>query len=415
MGLKTRIANVETLFNMMDGVQASNWQKEVVAEFREKHPEMDRDLDFCFEVLAGRHKLGYTMEDGDGTRWKDSYDQMCIEEFYSLFRTQDLSKLNLMHLWDIVPEEMIDFWCKLCNREYRLGYSNKAKMITNLSPMLAKKWPEERWRYKIPKGTYIFVQEKYDGNRSVWSDGHFFSRRGKEQRLDFDMDEFIGDHEPVIFDGEVITQRGDFNAASGAINSKYGDKDNLVYMIYDIIDPTMTYAMRQSLLDEFKETKRVKIAPILLQGQYNVDIFDKDIDNLLGKMVEEGAEGIMIRIATGKYENKRSLNLLKYKMVQSMDMLCTGFTYGTGKYEGMIGSLKVELTTHDNKHIVTYVGTGLKDYERDLDPALHFVGKILEVEYFEVCKNKDGEDGEYSLRFPRLKGIRTDKTTTSEY
>lgn len=413
MGLKVRLANVEALFDMMDGIQASNWQKGVVADFRENHPEMDRDLDFCFEVLAGKHKLGYTMEEGDSSRWRDSYDQMCIEEFYNLFITTDRTQYNIMRLWDIIPEEAVEFWCKLCNREYRLGYSNKAKMVTNLSPMLAKKWKDERWRFKN-KSPLIFIQEKYDGNRSIWCDGHFFSRRGKEQRLDFDMEEFLGDHEPLIFDGEVITQRGDFNAASGAINSKYGSKDNLVYMIYDIIDPTMTYAMRKLILDEFKDTERVKVAPILAKGQYEADLTDKEIDNYLGKMVEDGGEGIMIRIASGKYENKRSLNLLKYKMVQSMDLKCTGFTYGTGKYEGLLGSLKAELITQDGKHIVTYVGTGLKDHEREQDPQ-QFVGKILEVEYFEVCKNKEAGEDEYSLRFPRLKGIRTDKTTTSEY
>ena len=50
----------------------------------------------------------------------------------------------------------------LVNREFRLGYSNKQSMITNLSPMLAKKYPETF------KGEYTYyIQEKLDGNRCV--------------------------------------------------------------------------------------------------------------------------------------------------------------------------------------------------------------------------------------------------------
>lgn len=413
MRLTDRLSTIETLFEEMDGCQASNWQKGLIEKFRKDNPELNEDLDFCFEVLAGKHKLGYTMVEGEGFNWKEEFQTKTIKEFYQLFITTDRSQENLEELFELPPFLYASFWAKLCNREYRLGYSNKAAMVTNNSPMLAKKWTEERWRFK-QSHPYIFIQEKYDGNRSVWEKGVFMSRRGKVQRLDFDMKEFVGDHPGFTFDGEVITQRGDFNAASGAINSKYGSKDSLVYVIYDIIDPKLPYFVRKDMLDKFKDTQKVKVAPILAEGRYGIDITDKDIDALLGKMVADGAEGIMIRIGDANYENKRTHNLLKYKLVQSMDMLCTDFVPGTGKYEGMIGSLKVSIRTRDGKHIVTYVGTGLKDYERSLNPS-HFIGKIVEVEYFEVCKNKDGEEDLYSLRFPRFKGIRYDKTTTSEY
>ena len=38
-------------------------KKSLVAKFRANHPELDDDLDFCFEVLAGKHKLGFTVYD----------------------------------------------------------------------------------------------------------------------------------------------------------------------------------------------------------------------------------------------------------------------------------------------------------------------------------------------------------------
>ena len=52
--------------------------------------------------------------------------------------------------------------------------------------------------------------------------------------------------------------------------------------------------------------------------------------------------------------------------------------------------------------------------DRLLDPS-NFMGKILEVQYFEKSKNQEAGENEWSLRFPRLKGVRNDRTTTSEY
>lgn len=31
-----------------------------VTKFKAKYPNLNKDLEFCFEVLAGKHKLGYT-------------------------------------------------------------------------------------------------------------------------------------------------------------------------------------------------------------------------------------------------------------------------------------------------------------------------------------------------------------------
>ena len=95
-------------------------------------------------------------------------------------------------------------------------------------------------------------------------------------------------------------------------------------------------------------------------------------------------------------------------------MKCTDWIPGTGKYEGMIGSLKAELITDKGEHITAYIGSGLSDMDRLSDPS-NFIGKILEVQYFEKSKNQEAGENEWSLRFPRLKGVRNDRTTTSEY
>lgn len=434
MNLKERCDKIKFLFDSMDGEQASNWQKNVVEGFRKNWPILNDDLDFCFEVLAGKHKVGITFNikselssSGIKADIKENLLKLTIKEYYQNMQ-KGIAVMGTGYIQKAYEEDVmlelgiLTFMTPLINREYRLGYSNKAAMVTDKSPMLAKKWEEERYKIRNKK---IFIQEKYDGNRCIawFEEGkwRFQSRRGKEQKVFFDMDNFVWPvfgGSTLVFDGELITKRGDFSKASGIINSIDGAKDKLVYMIYDIIDPELTYEERKNQLAKFEDTEDVKVAPILAEGLYRPvtgqDI-DEAINKVLGEMVAIGGEGIMIRIGDSKYEpGKRSLALLKYKLVQSMDMLCTGFIPGTGKYEDMIGSLNVELKTDDGQHITTSVGTGLKDWERDLDPS-HFIGKIIEVEYFEKCQNQAAGPNEWSLRFPRFKGVRNDKTTTSSY
>lgn len=430
MNLIERCKIIEKLFNRMDGEQASNWQKEEVSNFRNLYPELNSDLDFCFEILAGMHKMGITAHYTNG-RGAFNIEELVInstiKDFYSIskqnFDEQGRTQLNIITYCKFLNQLGIDtFFVPLINREYRLGFSNKDAMITDKTPMLAKKWDEECSRFI---GKRIYVQEKYDGNRCIsWKENgewHFQSRRGKPLNVNFDMEGFAGNTK-LVFDGEVMTKRGDFNKASGIISSIDKDKDQLIYVIYDIIDPNYNYTNRQILLENFKDTEKVKVAPTLLSGVYignqpinrQEEVNDEMIYNLLLDMVENGGEGLIVRIGGGLYENKRSLNLLKYKLVQSMDMKCVDWIAGTGKYEGMIGSLKAELITDKGDHIVAYVGSGLSDEDRCKDPE-YFLGKILEVQYFEKSKNQGAGDNEWSLRFPRLKGVRNDKSTTSEY
>lgn len=429
MDLIERCKTIQILFDTMDGEQASNWQKGIVANFRKEHPELDKDLDFCFEVLAGKHKMGITAFPCY-LRVNSVFEKMVdstIEDFYltalNNFEYCGRTNENITNFCACITKmDLNSFLVPLINRSYRLGYSNKAAMITDKSPMLAKKWDEERYRFK---GKKIYIQEKYDGNRCVsWKENgvwKFQSRRGKPLKVNFDMESFAGDIGKV-FDGEVITKRGDFNKASGIISSKDNDKDQLTYVIYDIIDPNLTYEERKTILDGLKDTDKIKIAPTLASGIYVGasnpsgigQLTELEIYDILTDMVGQGGEGIIVRIADGYYQNKRSLNLLKYKLVQTMDMKCTGWIPGTGKYEGMIGSLKAELTTDKGEHITAYIGSGLSDEMRYWDHSC-FIGKILEVQYFEKSKNQEAGENEWSLRFPRLKGVRNDRTTTSEY
>lgn len=419
--LKDRVSIIEKLFNSMDGVQASNWQVQEVAAWRKANPELNEDLDFCFEVLAGKHKIGMTIRLISQLNGRplnpdvlNKLNNLTIKEYYTNIKN-NVAILGTGYVQQMYEEDcmlelgILDFMKPLINREYRLGYSNKQAMITDLSPMLAKKYPDDH----VAKEYYI--QEKLDGNRCIayYNNGkwNFQSRSGKVLKVDFDMS---WAPEDLVFDGEVMTlgKAGsrDFNKTSGAINGKYTDKSALHYYIYDIIDTSLTYEERWAILKEIDDTKDCTILPVL--GKVFVDwnpSKNQELDKLLDYIVDKGGEGVMLRDPNGTYEHKRSKNLLKYKKVKTMDLRVTGVLPGTGKYIGMIGSLECQ----DDEHtILVNVGSGLSDEDRMLSDEF-WLNKIVEVKYFDVCQS-DKKDVK-SLRFPRLKGIREDKNETSKY
>ena len=303
----------------------------------------------------------------------------------------------------------------LVNREYRLGYSNKASMITSYSPMLAKRYTDSVHEQ------YYYIQEKLDGNRCIahynfnTEEWEFTSRSGKPLKVKFDMSWANKGH---IFDGEVMTighaGSRDFTRTSGAINGKYTDKSALHYYIYDIVDEDLTYKQRKELLDDYMAISGImtntSILPVLDEIPVYVNPeYNWRLDEWLDKITAKGGEGIMLRDPDATYKcGKRTDALLKYKKIKTMDLRIVGWNEGNGKYTGAIGSFNCQ--TDDGKIKVSV--SGMPDWLHYSDPN-EYIGKIIEVAYFDESVNS--VTGQMSLRFPRLKCFRDDKTTTSIY
>ena len=418
MTLNERVTLIQTLFNGMDGLNASSFQIAQVKAFRLMHPELNDDLDFCFEVLAGKHKLGYsvyrylpahTLE-----TMRDSLTT--IKNFYEeILKTDDLSDRNIRVRCSCIPAVIQTFMIKLANREYRLGYTNRNNMVTDKHCMLAKTYPEH-----VREG-YYFVQEKLNGNRCIayYEDDQwkFLSRSQKPLNVDFDM---TGLDTTRTYDGEIMTRNKmgnrDFAATTGAINSKFGDKSNLIYFIYDILDDNIIYSDRWAELGLLigKTSDNVKILPVLgFVYVYPNPSYNYKLDAYLDQIVSKGGEGVMLRDPNATYHHSKHSGdrrpcLLKYKKTKTCDLRIVDWNEGKGKYYGMIGSFVCE----SDDGMVRVSVAGMIDAIRMSDP-MNWIGKIIEVAYFDTsqAKNKDV----ISLQFPRMKGVRDDKTETSMF
>ena len=411
---------LEQYFNQLSAVSSRLIKEEFVKQLKEKYPSIVSDLDFCFEVLAGKHKLGYTY------KWLTSkeldlklyekYEDYTIEQFVNeVLKNIPPTDEGIVLATAVTPPSVRYFMSNLVNREYRLGYSNKASMITSYSPMLAKRYTDSVHEQ------YYYIQEKLDGNRCIahynfnTEEWEFTSRSGKPLKVKFDMSWANKGH---IFDGEVMTighaGSRDFTRTSGAINGKYTDKSALHYYIYDIVDEDLTYKQRKELLDDYMAISGImtntSILPVLDEIPVYVNPeYNWRLDEWLDKITAKGGEGIMLRDPDATYKcGKRTDALLKYKKIKTMDLRIVGWNEGNGKYTGAIGSFNCQ--TDDGKIKVSV--SGMPDWLHYSDPN-EYIGKIIEVAYFDESVNS--VTGQMSLRFPRLKCFRDDKTTTSIY
>ena len=233
-----------------------------------------------------------------------------------------------------------------------------------------------------------------------------------------------------IFDGEILSKdqlknpsQENFNKLSGLVNSSELNKTQLIYMIFDLMIE-LPYLERSLILRGFcaeklqnSNSSNVRILPIL--DSCVPEELNEHVDYYLDLITSHGGEGVMINLGSAIYQHKRTNVLLKVKNVYTMDMVVKDVIPGTGKNEGLVGSLECMCSSpYGDEEYYCKVGSGLNDQQR-MEWAIHpekIIGKIVEVAYFSLSQDKVSRGGTlYSLRFPRLKRVREDKNETSVY
>ena len=270
-------------------------------------------------------------------------------------------------------------------------------------PMLAHSYVDSGKKIKYP----CFVQPKLDGLRCITSlykgDVRFQSRTGGEfmclSHLVAPLKRIFQKCPEMILDGELYTMEVPFEELAGLIKRKTcasADRDRLKlvhYHIYDIVDDTLPYRERLSLLDE--------MAPSFLTGLESVETHRvtgfEEAKQLFSHFVENGYEGIMLRNEEGMYRcNYRSYDLQKYKEFQEEEFPIVGFTQGKGRDEGTV--IWICQTTDGAEFSARPRGTVAMRREW-FEKAAFYIGKPLTVIFQGTSENG-------VPRFPVGKSIR---------
>lgn len=221
-----------------------------------------------------------------------------------------------------------------------------------------------------------WVSEKLDGVRAFWNGKNLLSRQGNI----FHAPEWFTSVLPeVALDGELWLERGEFEQVSGLVrrdSPNDADWREVKYMIFDMPKHAGNFDQRLNRLKAI--IAEINAPHIQLVEQFKVSshkILMKNLDDV----VEQGAEGLMLHLASSLYKSGRSDDLLKLKKHFDAEAVVIAHLPGKSKYEGMLGSMLVET----QEKIRFKIGSGFSDNERKNPPA---IGSTITYKYFGLTK-----------------------------
>ena len=320
-----------------------------------------------------------------------------------------------------------DLLAALICKDLSIGCDSKTinKEIPDLIPtfnvQLANKYFDKP---QFVEGKSFALTTKIDGGRiiALKENGQvsFYTRAGQKYEglvdLEDEMLRLMPDN--TCLDGEItLLVRGNLSSKEAykqtmkiVRQTTNMEKHGIKMLVFDYMSAEdfknqscrFDYSNRRAAVDLLFNTidfKYFELLPILYRGSDT-----NKITEILEEEIANGEEGIMINLLDAPYEFKRTNNLLKVKKMQTMDLEIIGFEAGEGRLAGTLGAI---LVRYKNGNIVK-VGSGFSDEIRDQiwEHQSDYLGKIVEIQYFEETTNADGGE---SLRFPIFKDFRPDK------
>lgn len=233
-------------------------------------------------------------------------------------------------------------------------------------PMLAEKWNDPKDKRvgikaiekAFASGKWVFVQPKLDGIRNIAVKDRMHSREGEERvscpHVFEQLKPVFEEFPELVFDGELYNHEyhDNFNKLQSLILQKKPGDDEIAesaekvqYHIYDVFSkdmPEIPFSARHQTLTDLIES-----GPILkVVETVQVNSMD-EIDEFYGRKLEEGYEGIVIRI-DDPYENKRSRSLIKRKEFFDEEFEVVEIIEGTGNWNGKAKAVKFKYGTEGN-------------------------------------------------------------------
>ena len=309
-------------------------------------------------------------------------------------------------------------------------------------PGLERNWRERKGHslidnktgeLKINKilGKNITVTLKLDGFRykvvKQGDDTNIYTSSGKLDNTLIEIMEEAKKSPDGVYDGEVIAH-GEFENSTARFNAttkilgKDGIKTGVDFIVFDYVDDIEGFFdYREYKVPRYKRLEQardiiacteglyyIKLAPVYCNNTKATDSIINNIYGIYEKVINEGEEGLVIDIADASYVRAKGTSMFKMKPEVSGDFKVVDVIEGKGKDAGRLGAFVIEY-----KDNTVHVGSGLTDSIREevWADSDKYIGKLIEVVYF--GETKDEKTGLASIRLPRFKRFRHDKTDVS--
>jgi ATP-dependent DNA ligase len=272
------------------------------------------------------------------------------------------------------------------------GYFENIKHINKtqyFEPMLASKWEDSKDKITYP----IFSQPKLDGIRCIVTKDGMFSRNGKAiisaPHIRESLSEVFEVYPDMVLDGELYADKfaNDFNKIVSLVKkTKPTDADlkeskkNIQYWIYDLPDNDIQFGDRCDRLHDLFGAFD-SFSKHCIEVETTLCMSEDDVIDLYEEYVDAGFEGQMLR-TNGKYENKRSKNLMKHKSFIDEEYTIKGIVEGEGNRTGTAGYMVFE--TADGKPFKSNVKGTWEETAEMLKNKKQLIGKQATIKYFNL-------------------------------
>ena len=249
---------------------------------------------------------------------------------------------------------------------------------------------------------------------------------------------FILDSEAIGYDPKTKIYQP-FQAMSKRIKRKYHIEKLIKELPIEINIFDILYYDGKSLLKEPFKKRRKIIEKIIINHPYKIRPSQaiitesvKETEEFYNKSLAAGEEGIMMKNLEAPYKPGSRVGYgIKIKPEENeLDLVIVKAEYGTGKRAGWLTSYTLACRNNDEFLELGKASTGLKEKEElglsynELTKKLKYLiinesGKTVEVEpkiivtiaYQNIQKSPNYNSG-YALRFPRIKRLRPDRSTS---
>lgn len=369
-------------------------------------------LKFELPTLYARGEAGKVLEwdiEVEGDRYRTITGQQGgakITSKFTVAEPKNIGQANATTAEQQAEAEAIAKWKK----KVKSGYWEDKKDIDKVAffqPQLAHKWNDHKDGVNWVNGVY--VSPKMDGLRCVITHNGSFSRNGNEfvafPHILRELAPIFEKHPDLVLDGECYTRKlkNDFNKIISLAKKSKPTPDDIVesekyleYWIFDCPSHPGGYHDRyqwlhETILKNYYNNKWIKLCI------HKIVKTHAELEENLKYYLENGFEGLMVNIYDGKYEQKRSKNVLKYKLFQDEEFRIVDIMEGVGNRSGMFGNAVLEMK--DGKTFDSSARGSQEFYKRLLNEKADLIGKMATVRFQNLTP--DGIP-----RFPVIVGIR---------
>jgi len=234
------------------------------------------------------------------------------------------------------------------------------------------------------------MSEKLDGVRAYWNGQQLLSRGGQVIHAPA---WFLKGFPAFELDGELWTKRQDFENIVSIVRQQKPDNrwHQMTYQVFEVPNQPGGLLERLAVLEAY--LKKQPLPQVRLIPQMPVET-TAQVQETLDRLVERGAEGLILRQASQPYVTGRTQTALKVKTYWDDECQVVGYTPGKGRFEGFVGSLVCDWQGQQIK-----LGSGLSVPERETPPPLK---AWVTFKYYGLTQSG-------KPRFPVFLRVRTDQ------